>query len=321
MSASGFEKKRAARRENSASACIKVTALFLILLILSNPLANVVQKKLTADGMGAASLNFLTYALVVAVSAFFAGLDEVGFTRGLFALCALCGFLGASGNFFLIRALELDDLSVLGPINSYKAVAGLVFGFFILGEVPTLRGLFGIAAIIAGSYFVVESSGKFNPKIFLSRGIRYRIYALLFAAAEAVFLKRVIAESSAEFAFFAWAAFGAVFALPIVFFVNFTRGGRIKMPENPQTAAAPILHGVLLRRVAMLVGVAFFAGLMQFSTNVVFVRMNVGYALALFQLSGVVSVVFGFVFFREQNILRKLFGSLIMSIGAAFIVF
>ena len=60
---------------------------------------------------------------------------------------------------------------------------------------------------------------------------------------------------------------------------------------------------------------------MQFSTNVVFARMNVGYALALFQLSGVASVVFGFVFFREQNILRKLFGSLIMSLGAAFIVF
>lgn len=298
-----------------------MTALFLILRILSNPLANVAQKKLTARGMGAASLNFLTYALVAAVSAFFAGLGEVGFTRGLFALCALCGFLGASGNFFLIRALELDDLSVLGPINSYKAVAGLVFGFFILGEVPTLRGLLGVATIVAGSYFVVESSGKFSPRIFLSRGIRYRIYALLLAAAEAVFLKRVIAESSAEFAFFAWAAFGAVFALPIVFFMSFIHGGSKKIDCLPRATVVPNPCIDMLHRIAMLFGVAFFAGLMQFSTNVVFARMNVGYALALFQLSGVASVVFGFVFFREQNILRKLFGSLIMSLGAAFIVF
>ena len=59
---------------------------------------------------------------------------------------------------------------------------------------------------------------------------------------------------------------------------------------------------------------------MQYSTNFVFSKMNVSYALALFQLSTILSVFLGVNIFNEEGLKRKLLGSLIMVIGAAFII-
>ena len=59
---------------------------------------------------------------------------------------------------------------------------------------------------------------------------------------------------------------------------------------------------------------------MQYSTNFVFERMNVSYALALFQLSAVLNVIFGWKFFREKDLLKKLLGSSIMAAGAAVLI-
>lgn len=59
---------------------------------------------------------------------------------------------------------------------------------------------------------------------------------------------------------------------------------------------------------------------MQLSTNWVFAYMQVGLALALFQLSGVISVILGLLFFGEKNFWPKLAGSLIMCMGAAAVI-
>ncbi len=56
------------------------------------------------------------------------------------------------------------------------------------------------------------------------------------------------------------------------------------------------------------------------ATNYSFAHMPVGYALALFQLSGIISVGLGYAFFNERNIRKKLFGTVIMIIGAALII-
>ena len=48
--------------------------------------------------------------------------------------------------------------------------------------------------------------------------------------------------------------------------------------------------------------------------------MNISYALALFKLSTILSVFLGVNIFNEKGLKRKLLGSLIMVIGAAFII-
>ena len=61
-------------------------------------------------------------------------------------------------------------------------------------------------------------------------------------------------------------------------------------------------------------------GTMQYTTNYVFSHMNVGYALALFQLSTIISIVLGYRIFKEQNIKKKLLGAVIMVVGSVVII-
>jgi drug/metabolite transporter (DMT)-like permease len=62
-------------------------------------------------------------------------------------------------------------------------------------------------------------------------------------------------------------------------------------------------------------------GTMQFTTNFTFEHMPVGYSLSLFQLSAIVSVFFGYRFFKERDIRKKLLGSIIMIAGSVMIIF
>ena len=65
---------------------------------------------------------------------------------------------------------------------------------------------------------------------------------------------------------------------------------------------------------------AVTTGAMQLATLLVFRVMPVGYALALFQLSAVVSVLLGAHYFAERSIARRLTGSAVMVAGAVLIV-
>ena len=61
-------------------------------------------------------------------------------------------------------------------------------------------------------------------------------------------------------------------------------------------------------------------GIMQLTTNYVLENMEVGYALSLFQLSIILSVILGQRFFKEQDIRKKLIGSAIMITGSIVII-
>jgi drug/metabolite transporter (DMT)-like permease len=59
---------------------------------------------------------------------------------------------------------------------------------------------------------------------------------------------------------------------------------------------------------------------MQLTTNYAFANMQVGYALSLFQLSIIVSVLLGYKIFKEQDVRKKLIGSGIMIAGSIIII-
>jgi drug/metabolite transporter (DMT)-like permease len=59
---------------------------------------------------------------------------------------------------------------------------------------------------------------------------------------------------------------------------------------------------------------------MQLTTNYTFDHMPVGYALSLFQLSVIISILFGYKFFREKEIGKKIAGSIIMIMGSTLII-
>jgi drug/metabolite transporter (DMT)-like permease len=198
----------------------------------------------------------------------------------------------------MVLALKQGELSVLGPINSYKAIVGMIFGIFLLHEYPNIYGVLGIGLIIIGSYFILE-----NPKALLRKDIQYRIYALIFTAIEAVFIKKVIILSSIASSFIISSFLGAIFSYLIM-----------RILENEK------LHIPTKKNSIMYISTTLCFAIMTFTTAYVFKYMNVGYALSLFQLSIILNVILGYKLFNEKKLIKKLLGSLIILIGSAAIL-
>lgn len=278
------------------------------LRILSNPLGNVYQKQLTANGFHPLVINFITYGLLAIVCIFIGFIIDwpvLPYQFWLFSL--LGGMAGALGNGFLVKSLQKGDLSILGPVNSYKSVVGLIFGIFLLGEIPTIWGILGMILIIYGSYFVLDTMEEgFSWELLKRKEIQYRIWAMILTAVEAVFIKKVILASSATIAFMSWCLFGALFSFILLFIYRLNLKS-----ETVRMGTASFKEFLLL---------VLSIGIMQYTTNYTFDHMPVGYALSLFQLSIIISVLLGHKIFKEQDIRKKLIGSVIMIIGSVLVI-
>jgi drug/metabolite transporter (DMT)-like permease len=285
-----------------------LTVVAVALRILSNPAGNVFQKRLTEKGHHPLLVNFLTYFLLsiaCLVFAFTANWKTLPDAFWLYSI--LGGIAGALGNGFLVKALQRGQLSVLGPVNSYKSIVSIVVGIFLLREVPNLWGLLGIALIVYGSYFVLGTTEeKFSWTLFKRREIQFRLWAMVFTAIEAVFVKKVILASSVVTAFVSWCWFGGFFSAVFLF------ASRVRITTELRKIKPPDFALYLL--------LILCVGIMQATTNYAFSHMPVGYALSLFQLSVVASVLFGYRFFNEQDVRKKLLGSVIMIAGSAIII-
>jgi drug/metabolite transporter (DMT)-like permease len=285
-----------------------LVSIAVLLRIFSNPFANVFQKQLTAKSIHPLFINFLTYFLLT-----LACLIIIVFIRlpvlpqEFWFYSVLGGIAGSLGNGFLIKALQYGELSVLGPVNSYKSVVGIIVGIFLLSEIPDIRGILGVILIIFGSYFVLDTTReRFSLALLKRTDIQYRIWAMILTAIEAVFVKKVILASSTSIAFISWCSFGTAFSFILLFIYRLDLKLQIKSIGKSELA----------KFASMIVCI----GTMQYTTNYSFANMPVGYALSLFQLSTIVSVLLGYRVFKEADVRKKLIGSAIMIIGSVVII-
>lgn len=269
------------------------TCLGITIRILSNSYLNVFQKILTAKGEKSSVVNFYTYLGLSIIGLFC--ISRINFSFDTLNNVLIMGVLGALGNYFIIKALSIGELSTLAPINSYKPIVAMVAGIFYLKEIPSLTACCGILLIILGTGFILNNkSGRINKK-----ALAYRVLALVFSGTEAIFIKKVILQSDITSAFFLWAFSGLIFSAIFVL------------------AARYKLKIISFKYQLLLI---LSVGIMQFSTNYVFSKINVSYALALFQLSTIVSVFLGANIFKESGLVKKVIGSSIMIAGASIII-
>lgn len=288
---------------------VSLTSVAVVVRIVANPLSNVFQKQLTQQAANPLFVISATYGfLALGCLLFWPQLRFAGLPAAFWPTMLVVGLFAMMGNVFLVKALQIGDLSVLGPINAYKSVVGLVVSIFLLNEIPGWWGLLGVGMIVAGSYVVLtnrQPAKTVSWSVFRRPEVKLRLLALLFSAVDGAFLKKAILLSTPTIAFFYWCVFGFMFTL-----VWILTTVRRQLPEQISLFVSfRITYFLLFLTVAIT----------QVASNVALAGMPVGYALALFQTSALVSVVFGYQFFRESDIVRKLIGASIMVIGAILI--
>jgi drug/metabolite transporter (DMT)-like permease len=282
-------------------------AFIIIGRILASPLVNVFQKKLTNKGIYPELIVMLSYLFFVVISIpLFIILKPFSFSAEFWWYICLLGVFDIFGNMFLVKSLKSIDLSVFGPLNSFKPVFALIFSAVLLSEMPSLTGLTGVIVIIFGSYLLgYQLNIKKTPLGFaINRGLVYRFLAILLTSVAAVFSKKTILLSSPVITLMYWSVIGFPFSL--LFYLRSVRKygySKYKLRESKWH-----LLGLF---------VSFLA--LQLLTLLTFKVVFVGYSLAFFQLSGLVSVFFGFHFFKETNLKFRILGAAVMSLGAIMI--
>ena len=167
--------------------------------------------------------------------------------------------------------------------------------------------MIGIALIVYGSYFVLDTTAeRFSWALLKKKEIQFRAWAMILTAIEAVFIKKIILASSTSIAFISWCWFGAIFSFLLLFIY--------RLDFKKETAM------VGFNNLSSYLFLILCIGTMQLTTNYVLENMEVGYALSLFQLSIILSVLLGHRFFKEQDIQKKLIGSAIMITGSIVII-
>lgn len=289
-----------------------LTALFVVARIVANPVSNVFQKQLTQRSANPLFIIGATDALLAlaVLPLLFWGAWPLELLPGFWTNMVISAVLAVASNVLLVYALQSADLSVLGPINAYKSVISLVLGVFLLGEIPAPMGAAGVLLIVVGSYFVVDRAPDQARRSALGqflrdRGIQFRFAALAVSATEAIFLKRALLLSSPVITFIFWSILGLPIAAAAIAVLQRSRVGqetalfRAHWPTYFQLAAT--------------------TGIMQLTSLLTFGKLQVGYSLALFQLSTLISVFLGYRYFQERQIRKRLAGSLVMAAGAVLI--
>jgi drug/metabolite transporter (DMT)-like permease len=289
-----------------------LTALAVLVRIVANPAANVFQKQLTQRAAHPLVVIGATHALLtLATLPFLSRLAWSDIDPAFWSNISASAALAVGGNVLLVAALSTADLSVLGPINAYKPVLSLAPGLVLLGEVPNAVGAAGLALIVAGSALIVDrDAGQAHAKAVVrflrERGIQLRFAALVCSATEAVFLKRAELHASPTIAFVCWVLLG----LPLAAVASMLVIRRELVPQLELMRHAWSTYALL----------AVAIGVMQLATLFSLERLPVGYCLALFQLSALVSVVLGARYFAERGVGRRLLGSGVMIAGAVLII-
>ncbi|OGV50586.1 MAG: hypothetical protein A2X49_12345 [Lentisphaerae bacterium GWF2_52_8] len=289
--------------------------------ILTGPLVNLCQKKFAGEKNEPFFIVWNTHLLMTLIAVpLLLCCGGISASRGFCFVIALAALLDFTGNALTVYSLKMTALSIFGPINAYKPLFALVFGFLLLDERPGLWGVLGMLLILGGTWLLnapeeedgetIRTSGRISG-FFLSKGVWLRFAAQLIFALGAIYLKKAVMIGGPLLSFAGW----ALLPLPVaalccaVAHKNLWGKGLLK-----KTGAA-ICHEPF--RWASL---ALLNSAMQILTLWAFSMIFVGYALACFQLSALLHVYLGHRFFGEKNLRARLGGALIMGLGAVLIL-
>jgi len=247
---------------------------------------------------------FLATAAILAVFSLIRGIPEIG--PGFWPAAAVTSFLNVIASLLYFKALRMTDISLTVPMLSFTPVFLIGTSFLILGESPGSAGLAGIFLIGGGSYVLNTSprAGLLDPfrSVFRNRGVLYMLGVAFLFSISANFDKQVVLHSDPFY------GSAVVFGVLGVFFL--IEAGR----RTPDLAAVFRMHWSRF----LLAGGA--QALAAVAVNIAFTLQIVPYVISLKRLSIFFAVLFGGIFLREPEIVRRGIGAAIMLAGMILIV-
>lgn len=269
----------------------------------SASMLNVLLKKI--DGVSPHFLTFIRMGAATSALALFVSLFSTWAIPppAFWFLISVIVPLEIAFGWCITKAVQASPLSVVGPFTSFSSLFLIPVGFVVLGELPTSRGITGIAAIIAGLFFL-----GWRQEERLSSGWKNLMgeRGTYFALAGALTSSFVVSATKASFqyapplltAFYITAVLALVLS-PIAY-----RQSRKTIVPHTQTLIG--LWAVSSASIAL--------------HNTGLSLMQASYFISLKRLSVLLDVFFGKVIFKEEHVRERSIGAALMVVGVILIV-
>ena len=247
--------------------------------------------------------NFIPFLLYLPVLFFI----ELKFNQQFFIAVLISGTVNTVATILYHRAISKGDISVVVPMLSFTPLFLVFISPLIVGEFPTAKGLIGIILIVVGSYLLnvnLKEKGILFPikSLMKNKATRYMLIVAFIWSISANFDKKGIEASS---------------ILQYILFINLfvTIGTTIfSISKGKFSFQSVWLERKNLFFVGALTSMGYFVHMTAISLTLV------SYIIALKRTAGMISVILGYLFLKEQNIKERLLGATIMFIGVLFIV-
>ncbi len=228
-------------------------------------------------------------------------------TFEFFKFLFFASFIDIIAAFIYYKALEISEISLLAPISAFNPVFTLIFAWILLGEKPTPIKLAGIFVIVLGSYLINLKDikhGYMKPfiNLFSNRGVQLFLITNLLWGITPVFQKGALLQTTPS----------APIAVPLI------EGAMIFIILSPILFRKETTN-FTKKNLHMLLFIGFMTTIAQFAAMSAFSLTNVGYAVAIFRLSALFTIVIGAVFLKEKNIKHKFIGASVMVLGTILI--
>jgi len=217
----------------------------------------------------------------------------------------IAGSLNVVTTILYMKAIKYSDLSITVPMVTFTPLFLLTTSPLIVGEFPNLFGLIGVILIVFGSYTLnikQRHKGYLAPfkALLKERGPKLMLLVAFIWSITSNFDKIGVQNSSAIFWVIVTNIFITLAMLPIVLH---------KSQRNVQQ----------ITNFKALLPIGLFGALTLIFQMTAINLTLVAYVISIKRISTIISVLFGYLIFREKGIKERLLGAIIMVIGVAFI--
>lgn len=208
-------------------------------------------------------------------------------------------------------ALRDYPISLVVPVSSFSPVFTMIFGILFLHETPTPFKFLAILLVVIGVYILNISNdnhGYLKPiqKLATNRGIQLFFFANLIWSITPIIQKKAISFTHPQSPLFP-AMIGMVLITFLMVLLSIFIGKK------------PFEAKEIKRHSPLIIFIGIFGALGQLAAYTVFTLTQVAYAISVFRLSTLFTIVAGGIFFKEKDLLTRFLGAAIMVIGAILI--
>lgn len=206
-----------------------------------------------------------------------------------------------------MRAIKLSPLSLTIPMLAFTPLFLLITSPLILGEFPTFLGFIGILLIVFGTYTLSIKDlkkGYLEPFLALSKekgALLMLIVAFIFSIGSNFFKMAIQLSNPFFFSVVSYAFLSAV-----LFFAMLTKSKKAKTK--------------IRFNIKTLFATGFFEAIKFILASLAIELVIVTYVVSVRRTSILFSTIYGYLFFKEKQVIERITGAFIMFIGVMLII-